>query len=95
MALSLDDIIDVKINITKATPTGRQFDLLLLVGETDVFSDRIKIYKDTYSMLQDGFLTSDRVYKACQLAFSQSQHPDRIAIGRIGNISQANTAGEG
>ncbi|MBR0518859.1 DUF3383 family protein [bacterium] len=95
MALSLNDIIDVKINITKATPTGRQFDLLLLVGETDVFSDRIKIYKDTYSMLQDGFLSSDRLYKACQLAFSQSQHPARIAIGRIGNVNQANTAGEG
>ena len=39
MALSLDDIIDIKINITRATTTGRQFDLLLLIGETDVFSD--------------------------------------------------------
>ena len=95
MALSLDDIIDVKVNIAKATTTGRQFDLLLLLGETDVFSDRIKIYKDTYSMLQDGFSTTDRLYKACQLAFAQSQHPDRIAIGRIGDVTVANTAGEG
>ena len=95
MALSLDDIIDIKVNISKATTTGRQFDLLLLLGETDVFSDRIKIYKDTYSMLQDGFLSTDRLYKACQLAFAQSIHPNRIAIGRIGNIDSPNTAEEG
>ena len=95
MALSLDDIIDIKVNITKATTTGRKFDLLLLLGETDVFSDRIKIYKDTYSMLQDGFSNTDRLYKACQLAFAQSQHPDRIAIGRIEDIIIPNTAEEG
>ena len=46
-------------------------------------------------MLQDGFSTTDRLYKACQLAFAQSQHPDRIAIGRIGDVTVANTAGEG
>ena len=95
MALSLDDIIDIKINITRATTTGRNFDLLLLVGETDVFSDRIRIYKDTYSMLQDGFLTTDRLYKACQLVFSQSQHPNRVAVGRIGDVIEANTPEEG
>lgn len=95
MALSLDDIIDIKINITRATTTGRQFDLLLLIGETDVFSDRIRIYKDTYSMLQDGFLTTDRLYKACQLVFSQSQHPNRIAVGRIGDVIEANIPEKG
>lgn len=71
MSLPLDDIVNVIVNLPSVVIAGRQFDLPLLIGNTAAFNDRIKIYSSTDELLEDGFLTSDRIYKAAVLLFGQ------------------------
>lgn len=94
MSLPLDDIVNVTVNLPVTTTSGRQFNLPLIVGNVTAFNDRIKIYSSTDEMLEDGFLTSDRLYQAAVLLFGQEEKPSKIAVGRIGTVTEPNTTGE-
>ena len=93
MSLPLDDIVNIKVNLPQITSTGREFNLPLLIGNTSLFNERIKIYSSTDEMLEDGFLSSDRLYMAAALLFGQEETPDRIAVGKIGTVTEPNTPG--
>lgn len=95
MSLPLDDIVNIIVNLPSVVTAGRQFDLPLLIGNTAAFNDRVKIYSSTDELLEDGFLTSDRIYKAAVLLFGQEEKPGRIAVGKIGTVTEPNTAGTG
>lgn len=94
MSLPLDDIVNVTVNLPVTNTSGRQFNLPLIVGNVIAFNDRIKIYSSTDEMLEDGFLTSDRLYQAAVLLFGQEEKPSKIAVGKIGTVTEPNTAGE-
>lgn len=89
-ALSLDSIVNIEVKLPARTTSGRNCDLVLLIGSTNVVTaeERIKIYTSATEMLSDGFLESDRLYKAAVLVLGQSVSPSRVAIGRIGTVSE-------
>ena len=95
MSLPLDDIVNITVNLPVISTSGRQFNLPLIVGNVTTFNDRIKIYSSTDEMLEDGFLTSDRLYQAAVLLFGQEEKPSKIAVGRIGTVTEANVAEDG
>ena len=101
--ISLDEFIDIK-TVYQDIPTQRKsLDLGLLVGTipqnegSDIFTDseRIRIYSSLTEMADDGFPSTNDLYKSASLFFSQDNHPKKLAIGKIGSVIEANTANEG
>jgi hypothetical protein len=82
--LSLNPIVNVIINLSPLSAIRNGFDLGLIIGSATVIpkSERIRIYTDTNSMLEDGFKDNDPEYKAAQLYFSSPGQPTRLAVGR-------------
>ena len=95
MSLPLDDIVNVTVNLPVISTVGRKFNLPLIIGNTTAFDDRIKIYSSTDEMLEDGFISSDRLYQAAVLLFGQEEKPEKIAVGKIDTVTEPNTAGDG
>ena len=95
MSLPLDDIVNITVNLPVISTIGRQFNLPLIDGNVTAFNDRVKIYSSTDEMLEDGFLTSDRLYQAAVLLFGQEEKPSKIAVGRISTVTEANVAEDG
>lgn len=87
--LPLEPIINIIVNLAARSAVRKAFDLALLIGETSVISqsDRVKIYTGVDEMLEDGFKTDDRLYKAAALIFGQVKKPQRVAVGRIGTVT--------
>jgi len=100
--ISLDEFIDIKTVFQDIPMQRKSLDLGLLVGTipqengSDIFTDseRIRIYSSLTEMSDDGFPSTSDLYKSASLFFSQDNHPKRLAIGKIGSIIEANTAGE-
>ena len=100
--ISLDEFIDIKTVFQDIPMQRKSLDLGLLVGTipqengSDIFTDseRIRIYSSLTEMSDDGFPSTSDLYKSASLFFSQNNHPKRLAIGKIGSIIEANTAGE-
>lgn len=84
--LPLDPIANIMVNLSARSAVRKAFNLALLMGdvgdEVDFGSARIKTYENTTEMLQDGFTTSDRLYKAAALIFGQAKTPPKVAIGK-------------
>lgn len=101
--ISLDEFIDIKTIYQNLKTERKSLDLGLLVGyipqenNEDIFTDteRIRIYTSLTDMANDGFANTDDLYKSASLFFSQDTHPKRLAIGKIGSVTEANTASEG
>jgi hypothetical protein len=82
--LSLNDIVQVIINISPKATARAGFNLGLIVGKSTIISaaDRVKIYSSLKEMIAAGFTDVMPEYKAASLYFSQSKKPTRVAIGR-------------
>ena len=52
-------------------------------SNVDFGTERVKKYANLTEMLQDGFSTNDRLYKAATLIFGQNKIPPHVAIGKI------------
>lgn len=91
MSASLNNIVDVDVQISNPSVVSSDFNLGLIIGEsTAILSDKVKIYNsDTYQseMISDGFLTSDNEYKKALAYFAQNPKSARVAIGAI-NVAQ-------
>ena len=92
-SLPLDPIVNIVVNLAAVSATRKQFNLALLIGdigdEVDFGTNRIKTYDSINTMLQDGFTTEDRLYKAASLIFGQSKVPPKVAIGKINTLKTA------
>lgn len=86
--LPLDTIVNIMVNLSARAAVRKQFNLALLMGNVDENVDfgtaRIKTYENITEMLQDGFTTDDRLYKAAVLIFGQAKKPPKVAIGKAG-----------
>lgn len=94
--LPLEPIVNIIVNLSARSALRKAFNLALLIGETDVITpdERVKIYSGINEMLEDGFKTEDRLYKAAVLLFGQSKKPQRVAIGRIGEVIETDKDGQ-
>ena len=87
--LPLDPAVNIVVNLAAMSPARNKFNLALLMGDVGTVADfadkRIVTYDSLTSMLQAGFTTEDRLYKAAALIFGQSKKPPLVAIGKIAN----------
>lgn len=66
------------------------FGVPLILSCNATFPERVRFYGDLASVADDGFATTSPEYLAARAAFSQSPHPEQIAIGRaVGKPTQA------
>lgn len=81
---SLDSIVDVNVEVSPLAAARSTFNQALFIGTTDVIdtTERLRLYEDSDSMLDDGFISTDPEYIAAQIYFSQSPAPDKLWIGR-------------
>ena len=84
--LPLDPIANIMVNLSARSAVRKAFNLALLMGDVpddvEFGSVRIKTYANTTEMLQDGFTTDDRLYKAAELVFGQDKKPPLVAVGK-------------
>ena len=87
--LPLDPVVNIIVNLAAVSATRKKFNLALLMGDVGSVADfsdkRIVTYDSLNSMLQAGFTTEDRLYKAAALIFGQRKKPPLVAIGKIAN----------
>ena len=92
MSASLNNIVDVSVEVSNVSVISSNFSLGLIIGSsTALQSDVLKVYNyDTYQtqMVTDGFKTTDPEYLAAQLYFSQSSKPAQVAIGYQGSSQE-------
>jgi len=74
----------VKVNITNQTPRISEvgFGTLLIMGKPTNIGERTKIYSEPSEMLDDGFKTTDEIYKKALVAMSQDRTPGLFMIGK-------------
>ena len=74
--LPLDPVVNIIVNLAAVSATRKKFNLALLMGDVGTIADfnekRIVTYDSLNSMLQAGFTTEDRLYKAAALIFGQA-----------------------
>lgn len=80
--MSLDDIVNVQINLKSSAPTQAGFGRPLIAGYHTRFPERARLYKNADDMLVDGFTVNDHLYKLAQAVKSQRPSPKDFKIGR-------------
>lgn len=80
--MALSDLVVVNITAETRTPTQEGFGVLMLAGYHTKYVDRVRSYTSLAGLVSDGFATTDPIYKAAAVAFSQNPRPERIKIGR-------------
>lgn len=81
---NIDRIVNVQIGLRTASVRQEGFSGLMLVGKINM-PERVRIIRDADELLEDveiGVATTDMIYKAAQVAFSQIPAPRQIYIGR-------------
>lgn len=88
--LPLEPVVNIIVNLAARSAVRKAFNLALIVGETDVIEpeERLKVYSSIDEMLGDGFKMEDRLYKAAALIFGQAKKPQRVAVGRICQVTE-------
>lgn len=79
--LSLDPVINIRVNLATRAVVRNHFGTALLLGEHDVFTDRIKTFYSAAEVLDAGFIESDPIYLAAKTYFAQHTAPGKLIIG--------------
>lgn len=85
--LPIDPVVNIVVNLSTVSAARKAFNLALLVGDVDTTKvpdfagTRFMTYDSLESMLQAGFTSDDRLYKAATLIFGQAKTPPTVAIG--------------
>jgi hypothetical protein len=83
----LDRIVDVTISRDTQSVSRAGFGIPAIMSEfstaktTEIF-DRHRFYANIQEMTDDGWLSTDREYKAAQIIFSQNPKVEKLMIGR-------------
>lgn len=82
--LPINDVVEVKIQISPSGAVRAGFNLGLIVGKSTVITsvNRVAVYSGLPEMLAAGFTESMPEYLAAVVYFSQFPKPTRVAIGR-------------
>lgn len=92
--LPLDPVVNILVNLSAKSAVRKKFNLALLIGDVgtvDFGTDRIKTYSGIAEMLEAGFKTTDRIYKAAALIFGQAKTPPQVAVGKISTVTSGET----
>lgn len=82
--LSLDDIVNVSINVGPVAAVRTNFNLGLIIGKSTIIpvEERVRTYSKLADMTSDGWTGNEPEYLAAQIYFSASPQPTHVAIGR-------------
>lgn len=81
--MSLDDIVQVSITATTASPTRVGFGTpLILAYHTRWTSDLVREYASLAEMVSDSFATTDPAYLCATKIFSQNPRVRKVKVGR-------------
>lgn len=83
----IDNIVTVVIDVQSESVTQTSFGIPLIAGsflaaKTTVPFTRARAYGSITEMTDDGWTTSDEVYKAARAIFQQNPRPTTIVVGR-------------
>lgn len=92
--LPLNPVVNIIVNLSTIAAPRKAFNLACLIGDipagvTDFDNARTVVYDSLNSMLEAGFTTTDRLYKAAALVFGQAKVPPTVEIGKTANIDVA------
>lgn len=90
MSASLNNIVDVTVNVSNPSVISSNFNLGLIIGKNTVISTQDRVRRYTYNtytdqMIADGFKTTDPLYLAVQAYFSQQPVSNAVLIGTQGS----------
>lgn len=79
---NLDEHVSLTITQDSVGIARAGFGIPLILSCNASFPERVRLYTDLSGMAEDGFATTSPEYLAAQAMFSQSPHPETIAVGR-------------
>lgn len=79
---TLDEFVDVQIEVKSSALTLPGFGVPMILATTSNFAEARRRYSDLSELLDDGFLTSDAVYRIASKIFSQNPHPEAVMVGK-------------
>lgn len=84
MPQSLNDIVQVTVEVSPASAVASTFNVGLIVGPSTVIptATRTVAYSGTSDMTQNGWTGTEPEYKAAEIYFAQSPRPGSVVIGR-------------
>ena len=80
--MSLNEIVNVNINVENVAVSRQSFGTMLHLGLTKVFTERSRVYTSVAGLLSDGFAASSTEVAVATAVFSQAIVPPSIRIGR-------------
>lgn len=85
MSLPLNDIVNVKTEVSAMSAPRKEFNIGLLLGNSNTAkqTERVVLYNSVDAMAEAGFSADSEEYKAASLYFAQSPAPDLLAVGLI------------
>lgn len=83
MAISIKDIVNVKVQVDQGISTVSDFNVGLILGSSAVLNtdSRTAVYTSLAAMSAAGFGNDTPEYKAASLYFAQSPSPAKVVIG--------------
>ncbi len=92
--LPINPVVNIIVNLSTIAAPRKAFNLACLMGDipkavTDFANGRVVVYDSLNSMLEAGFTTTDRLYKAASLIFGQQKVPPTVAIGKAVTVEVA------
>lgn len=79
---NIDRIVNVQISLNTNNVSSEGFNTILVVGAHMNGTERVKTYTNITDLTTDGFSTTDAIYKAVSVAFSQIPRPRQVKVGR-------------
>ncbi len=83
--LPIKDVVNVIVNLSPRAAVRSGFNLSMLIADSSgtalSVENRVGIYSNLDSMLEDDFTETMPEYQAAQIYFAQSSNPGKVAIG--------------
>jgi hypothetical protein len=82
MSISLNDAVNVTVEISPLTVAAPEFNVGLIIAEDqDVQTERTQLFRSLEEVTAKGFASTSSIFKAAEVYFSQSPRPDALVIG--------------
>lgn len=89
---NIDRIVNVQIALNTTGISKLGFSTVMVIGKHTHGTGRVLAYTDTDQLVDDGFQTTDAIYKAVSACFSQIPSPTQVKVGKWGSDEDLPTA---
>ena len=89
---NFDRIVNVQIALNTTGISKLGFSTVMVIGKHTHGTSRVLTYTDTDQLVDDGFQTTDAIYKAVSACFSQIPSPTQVKVGKWNSEEDLPTA---